>query len=160
MKLSDKINQKTIIAPITAVNRNASIEEILNHLVQNNTLISNSKLLEYIENIEKLNSTAAGKGVAYPHSVSIEVKDLEVILGVSDKGIDYSAPDGQLCHFILLTLTPLDNPNKHRKFITLFRTMIDNPNIRTRLLDSISCQNICKIIEEWDLEQIDMDDLE
>ena len=160
MKLSDKLNQKTIIAPIRAIDRDTSIEEILNQLVLNNTLISNSKLLEYIENIEKQHTTAAGKGVAYPHSVSIEVEDLEVILGISIKGIDYSAPDGQLCHFILLTLTPLEEPNKHRKFVTLFRTMIDNPEIRTSLLDSISCQDICKIIEQWDIEQTDLDDLE
>ena len=160
MKLSDKLNQKTIIAPIKAIDRDASIEEILNQLVLNDTLISNSKLLEYIENIEDHKSTAAGKGVAYPHSVSIEVDDLEVVLGISIKGIDYSAPDGQLCHFILLTLTPLDDPNKHRKFVTLFRTMIDNPEIRTKLLDSISCQHICKLIEEWEKDQIEMDDLE
>jgi len=160
MKLSDKLNHKTIIAPILATNRDASIEEILNHFVLNNILKSNSKLLEYIENIEKHHPTATGKGVAYPHSVSIEVEDLEVVLGISVKGIDYSAPDGQLCHFILLTLTPIENPNKHRKFITQFRTMIDNPEIRTRLLDSNTCQDIYRIIEQWELEQTDMDDLE
>ena len=160
MKLYDILNVNTIVVPIKADGRDSSIQELLNNLVHNGTLTASSKLLEYIENIEEHNSTAAGKGVAYPHSVSIEVDDLEVILGISIKGIDYSAPDGQLCHFILLTLTPLDDPNKHRKFVTLFRTMIDNPEIRTRLLDSISCEHICKLIKEWETDQTEMDDLE
>ena len=160
MKLSDILNVNNIVVPIQAHERDLSIQELLNKLVDNGTLTASSKLLEYIENIENHQSTAVGKGVAYPHSISIEVENLEAILGVSVKGIDYSAPDGQLCHFILLTLAPLDNPKKHRKFITLFRTMIDNAKIRTMILDANNNTNVYNIIQDWELEQIYSDDLE
>ena len=160
MKLYDILNVNTIVAPIKADGRDSSIQELLNNLVHNGTLTASSKLLEYIENIENHQSTAAGKGVAYPHSMSIEVDNLEAILGISINGIDYSAPDGQLCHFILLTLTPLDEPQKHRKFITLFRTMIDNAKIRTMMLDANNKEDVYNIIKEWELEQTYSDDLE
>ena len=160
MKLYDILNVNTIVVPIKADGRDSSIQELLNNLVDNGTLTASSKLLEYIENIENHQSTAAGKGVAYPHSMSIEVDNLEAILGISINGIDYSAPDGQLCHFILLTLTPLDEPQKHRKFITLFRTMIDNAKIRTMMLDANNKEDVYNIIKEWELEQIYSDDLE
>ena len=160
MKLYDILNVNTIVAPIKADGRDTSIQELLNNLVHNGTLTASSKLLEYIENIENHQSTAAGKGVAYAHSMSIEVDNLEAILGISINGIDYSAPDGQLCHFILLTLTPLDEPQKHRKFITLFRTMIDNAKIRTMMLDANNKEDVYNIIKEWELEQTYSDDLE
>ena len=160
MKLSDILKEDTIIVPMKATDRDSAIQELLNKLVSNNILTESSKLLQHIEDIENHQSTAVGKGIAYPHSTSIEVNDLQPILGISISGIDYNSPDGQLCHFILLTLTPQDYPNKHRKFITLFRTMIDNSTIRTMILDSNNNVDVYRIINEWDIEQMYSDDLE
>ena len=160
MKLCDILNVNTILVPLKATNRNSAIQELLDQLVTNNTLIANSKLYKYIEEIEDHQSTAAGKGVAYPHSTSIEIDNLSAILGISIPGIDYDAPDGQPCHFILLTLTPLDNPNKHRKFITLFRSMIEKADIRTLMLDANNNLAVYKIINDWELSESYSVDLE
>ena len=96
MKLYDILNVNTIVAPIEADGRDSSIQELLNKLVDNGTLIASSKLLEYIENIENHQSTAAGKGVAYPHSMSIEVDNLEAILGISINGILYKRIEAKI----------------------------------------------------------------
>ena len=160
MKICDILKEDTIIIPMNATDRDSAIQELLNKLVCNDILTASSKLLQHIEDIENNQSTAVGKGVAYPHSTSLEINDLQAILGISINGIDYNAPDEQLCHFILLTLTPIEHPNKHRKFITLFRTMIDQSIIRTKILDSNNNSNVFKIINDWDMEQIYSDDLE
>ena len=160
MKLCDILNEDTILVPMNATERSDAIQELLNKLVTNNVLTTSSKLYKYIDETESHQSTAAGKGVAYPHSTSIEIDSLTVILGISLSGIDYNAPDGQPCHFILLTLTPLQNPNMHRKFITLFRTMIENPRIRTMILDSACNADIYNIINTWDIEETSLEDLE
>ena len=89
-----------------------------------------------METYEKARSSATGRGVAYPHCTSTEIDELVCVFGLSQKGVDYNAPDGQLCHFIVLTLSSLDEPNRHRKFISKFRSMIDHGDIRTKLLDA------------------------
>ena len=160
MNLSDLLNEATICCPLVSNSRNGVIQELLNHLQSLGYLSNTIKLYNYIEELENNHSTAAGKGVAYPHSTSIEVDDLICVLGISKTGLDFNSPDGQLCHIILLTLTSKEEPDKHRKFITLFRAMISSSDIRPRMLDSDNTSDISKIILEWENNDSLIDDLE
>ena len=160
MNLSDLLNQKTICCPIVSNTRNGAIQELLNHIQNLGYLSDTIKLYSYIEELENNHSTAAGKGIAYPHSTSIEVDNLICVLGISKTGIDFNSPDGQLCHFILLSLSSKNEPDKHRKFITLFRSMIENSSIRTLILESNNSLDIENIINSWQENDSLLDDLE
>ena len=160
MNLSDLLNEATICCPLVSNSRNGAIQELLNHAQSLGYLSSTIKLYHYIEEFENNHSTAAGKGIAYPHSTSIEVDDLICVLGISKTGLDFNSPDGQLCHIILLSLSSDDEPDKHRKFITLFTAMITNANIRTQFLDSQNSKAASAIIAAWENEDLLADDLE
>ena len=160
MNLSDLLNERTICCPLVSNNRNDAIQELLNCLQNLGYLSSTTKLYSYIEELEDDHSTAAGKGVAYPHSTSIEVDDLLCVLGISKSGIDFNSPDNQLCHIILLSISSDSEPDKHRKFITLFNSMISDSNIRTQFLDSVNSNEGTNIIARWEQEQLLADDLE
>ena len=82
------------------------------------------------------------------------------ILGISKPGVDFNSPDGQLCHLILLTLSPEDKPGEHRKFITRFRTMFDNPDVRSQLLDTDTIEDVIEIVKKWEEEEAQTDDLD
>ncbi len=153
MNLRDKLKEKTIILPIKASTQRDAIQELLTHLQSINILTATSRLISYIEINEKKSPSAAGRGIAYPHSTSIEVENLVCILGFSKGGIDFNSPDGQLCHIILLTLSPEQDPREHRKFITRFRTMLENPVIRSQLLDANQPVEVIKIIQQWEEEE-------
>ena len=105
---------------------------------------------QHIKEFENNHSTAAGKGGAYPHSTSIEAENLICILGISKTGLDFNSPDSQLCHIILLSLSSKDKPDKHRKFITLFRSMIADSNILTLMLEANNASKISSIINNWE----------
>ena len=119
-----------------------------------------SKLCANIENCEKKQSTATGRGVAYPHCISTEVDELVCVFGISQKGVDYNAPDGQLCHFIALTLSPINEPNLHRKFISKFRSMIEHGDIRTQFLDAPNVVDIFSIINNWEIKDASSEDFQ
>ena len=160
MNLSDLLNEATICCPLVSNSRNEAIQELLNHLQNLGHLSATIKLYHYIEELENNHSTAAGKGIAYPHSTSIEVDDLICVLGISKSGLDFNSPDGQLCHIILLSLSSKDEPDKHRKFIRLFNSMISSSNIRTLMLDSSQSKDIANIITNWEDNDLMMDDLD
>ena len=160
MNLSDLLNEATICCPLVSNSRNGAIQELLNHVQNLGYISATIKLYSYIEELENNHSTAAGKGIAYPHSTSIEVKKLTCILGISKVGLDFNSPDGQLSHIILLSLSSKDEPDKHRKFITLFRSMIENSNIRTLMLEADNSTEISNIINTWEDQYLLMDDLE
>ena len=150
MSLLDKLKPETIIFPLKAQTQPDAIKEILENLQKNKILKNTTKLFSYIKNNEKQTSSAVGRGVAYPHSISEEINELICVLAISKNGIDFNCPDGQLCHIILLTLSTKFEPCEHRKFITKFRNMIQDPIIRSEILESNESFKIINIIHKWE----------
>ena len=159
MNLGDKLKEETIILPIEASSQPNAIQELLIHLQKNNILSGTTKLFSKINNNEKNLPCAAGRGIAFPHATSIEVTELTCVLGISKDGIDFNSPDGQLCHIILLTLSPDEDPCEHRKFITRFRTMFNNPNVRSHLLEANQSTEVISVIQKWEEDDALIDDL-
>ena len=154
MKLQDKIKNNTIIYPIKSTDKSTAIQELLNCLLEENFLTSTTKLFSFIEDHTKIMNPAVGRGIAYHHSSSIEVEDMVAVFGVSQSGIDYKSPDQQKVHFILLVLDPIDNPIIHRKFIHRFQKFINDLNIKTKLLECNSSQQIMKLVYDWEEEYL------
>jgi len=150
MKLCDILKEATVMVPLKSISRDEAIQELLSQLEKLGYLSATVKLIAGIEELEINQCTAVGRGVAYPHATSIEIDNLVSILGISYKGIDYNAPDGQLCHLILLTLSPIEEPDEHRKFTSLFRKMISQPDIRSNLLESNNSSEVIDIINNWE----------
>ena len=152
MELGDKLSNETILVPMLAISKEAAIQELLTHLLSLDILSDTIKLFTYIKEQESIFTSSAGRGIAYPHSTSIEIDKLTCILGISHKGIDFNSPDGHDCHIILLTLSPINEPKEHRKFITRFRSMVDNPEVRSHMIDSRTCNETFNIISDWENE--------
>ena len=159
MNLRDKLIEETIFIPMEAINKEDAIQELLNHLQSLNILSATVKLFANIKEQEKNFTSSAGRGIAYPHSTSIEVDKLTCVLGISKEGVDFNSPDGHACHIILLTLSPVNEPTEHRKFITRFRSMVNDPEVRSSLCDSEDRANILNIISAWEDSMNKKDDV-
>ena len=158
MNLLDKLRDDTIVT-IKSSNQKEAILELLLYLQKLEILRSTNKIFSKITIKENLLSSAVGRGIAYPHSTSIEINELACILGISKTGIDFNSPDEQLCHIILLTLSPEKNPHVHRKFITRFRTMIEKPEFRSYILEAKHNKDILSIIQNWEDDESYIDEL-
>ena len=159
MNLRDKLIQKMILVPMYATSKEGAIEELLTHLQSLKILSDTVKLLENITIQENTFTSSTGRGIAFPHSTSIELDDLTCVLGISSGGIDFNSPDGHDCHLILLTLSPVNEPTEHRKFITRFRSMVQNSNLRTNLCESENPEEVFKIISKWEEDNNIQEDL-
>jgi len=159
VKLSDKLIEGTILVPVHATCKESANQELLTHLQSLGILSDTINLFANIKEQEIAFTSSAGRGVAYPHSTSIEIDELTCVLGISKEGIDYDSLDGQDCHLILLTLSPKDKPTIHRKYITRFRSMVQNPDVRSNLYESKSSDEILKIISIWEENENREDDV-
>ena len=159
MKLRDKLIEETILVPMKSTSKENANQELLTHLQSMNILSGTVQLFENINKKEDTFTSSTGRGIAYPHSTSFEVDELTCVLGISQEGIDFNSPDGQDCHLILLTLSPANDPAKHRKFISRFRSMVRNPDIRSSLYGSDSRDEILNIISQWEEDDNRKDDL-
>ena len=150
MKLSEKLNNKTIIYPLQAMSKQDALHELLDYFQSLDYLTATTKLFSYLDSKDKTFNSASGRGVAYHYHTSIEVKETLAVLGISKQGINYNATDGLLCHFILLILEPTNHPNSHRKLINLFQNLINHSDIKSKLLELDSSSEVEKIIKNWE----------
>ena len=160
MNLRDKLKEDTILFPIHASTMEDAIQEQLDHLKNLDILTGTDILFSIIKDHEENLPSAAGRGIVYPHATSKEVNELVCVLGISIPGVDFNSSDGQLCHLILLTLSPENEPDAHRKFITRFQTMFDNPDMRSKLLDAGEIEDVIEIVDKWEEEEARTDELD
>ena len=156
MKISDKINSNTIVLQLKSNCIHDVLQELLDHCIKLDYLTSSVKLISSLDEKEKIISSASGRGVAYHYNTSIEVDDVITILGIAPSGIDYEAPDGMLCNFILLILEPASKPDQHRQLINYFQDMIGDMNFKEQLLDAKTIYEVEDVIKTWD-NQLFMD---
>ena len=157
MKLSDKINNSTIIYPLQAISKQEALHELLNYFQSLKYLTNTTKLFSSLSSKDKDFSSTSGRGVAYHYHTSIEVEETLAVLGISKGGIDYNAIDGLQCHFILLILEPTNHPNSHRKLINLFQNLIKNPITKSKLLELNSSSEVERIIKDWENDDNEFD---
>ena len=154
MKITDKLNKDTIIF-LKSDTRADIVKELLDHLVDFKYLEKSVKLFSFIDSQESENSSATGRGVAFPHSISKELEDLVCILGISKSGVHYDNEAIHPCHIILLSLSPENNPDIHRKFISKFRLLMINPKLKHNIINTQSSKSIEKILSNWEIEQLE-----
>ncbi len=154
MRIVDKLHKKTIIE-LSSNNKSNIIQELLDYLVNLNYLKRSVKLFSLIDSKELYNSSNIGRGIAFPHSISKEVEDLVCILGISKSGINYDGDDVYPCHLVLLSLSPENNPNIHRKFISKFQLLLSNTELKEKIINFTSSENLEKLLINWENNQIE-----
>ena len=91
-------------------------EEALRELVDVLDLSDDKKeiLFKSLMQREVLGSTGIGKGIAIPHSRSIVVDNITLVVGVSKEGVDFESLDGKPVHLcFMLIATPNDPSMKY-----------------------------------------------
>lgn len=154
MRITDKLHKETI-TKLTGNNKSDIIQELLDYLVDFNYLKRSVKLFSFIDSKESNNSSNIGRGIAFPHSTSKEIEDLVCILGVSKSGINYDGDNVYPCHLVLLSLSPENNPNIHRKFISKFQLLLSNTKLREEIINFTSPQNLEQLFANWEIDQME-----
>jgi mannitol/fructose-specific phosphotransferase system IIA component (Ntr-type) len=102
---------KLFLSDLKATTRREAIGELL-------TFADHQVGLEDCEQIERLTwqreelaATGIGNGVAIPHARIAGLKEAIVVVGLSEAGINFDAPDGQAAHIVFLLLTPAEDPS-------------------------------------------------
>ncbi len=112
MKISDYLKEDNIILNLKSKTKEKAFEEIINITHFNEE--KRKLIFMSLKQREVLGTTGIGKGIAIPHARSIVLDKLYLYVGLSKKGIEYSAMDGKSVHLIFLIMAPpLDEANQY-----------------------------------------------
>jgi PTS system nitrogen regulatory IIA component len=117
-------------------------------------LIHKSQVLSRLENPhrvekaaikrEKLYTTGLGEGIAIAHGKTEEVKELNVVLGISPNGINFDALDGKPVHLLFLIANPPHRENEYLLVLSALARLLRDKNICTFLKTNRDYQKIEK----------------
>ncbi|UCG49630.1 MAG: PTS sugar transporter subunit IIA [Phycisphaerales bacterium] len=115
MKFADFVCFDAVITELKAADRNNAIKELVSALDNARKLGKNNRedVIKAVIKREREASTGMGRGVAVPHVKHPAVKKVVAAVGLSSKGIDFSALDKQPVYSVILVISPANDPEKH-----------------------------------------------
>lgn len=109
LRLQDLLASRYFLRRLQAGTRREAIRELVQALGENSG--PDAPALEAaVWSREEALPTGLGNGLAVPHARIEGLPRPLVMVGISEQGVDFDAPDEMLAHVIVLVLTPKDDP--------------------------------------------------
>jgi mannitol/fructose-specific phosphotransferase system IIA component (Ntr-type) len=155
MKFSDFVSSKAIRAELTSVDKEASIGELVDSLVQAGDIrqADRDDIIRAIMKREELGSTGIGRGIAVPHTKHPSVQKLVGTVGVSTEGVDFDSLDGEKVQLFFLLVSPPDRPGDHLRALENISRQLRDDTFCRFLKNSKTPEDILQLLEEADNNQ-------
>ena len=149
MRIADVLEPKSIVSELSSNNKPDIIKEIAENLSSVYPNTSFERLEEVLLEREKLCSTAVDSGVAIPHAKLSGITEIIAGFGRSKEGIEFGSLDRKKTHFFITIITPENSAGSHIKLLARISKIFKNPELRSRLMN---CESIEEIYEAITLE--------
>lgn len=148
-KLIDLLRDGWFLPDLGSETKEKVLEELLQPLVDDKRVKSKDLVLEILNKRETLGSTGIGKGVAIPHCRTLAASDVNVVIGISAKGVRYDAVDGKKVHlFFLIVAPPHEESNSYLPILGKIVEMVRDKKVRKALVKMRDFQSFLDVIEK------------
>lgn len=114
--IEELLKKDRIIPDMKAKTKNEALEELIEPL--NLSEERKKVVLEALRKREAIGSTGIGHGIAIPHTRSVVLDSVALVVGRSKEGVDFDSLDGKPVHLFFLLVAPPNDPGT-RYLITL-----------------------------------------
>lgn len=150
MLLHETFPPELIKVGLEAEDKDEAFEELVDYFCQVTNSSSRDEILAAIRDRESKMSTGIKKGIAIPHGKTNAVDRVYGVLGISKKGIDYDALDGEPVYLLFLMLAPQKDSEKHLRLLKRLAELLDNPQFYTDLVSQNSSQSAYSVIKKYE----------
>ena len=133
MKITEFLDKRGIKMDMQTSEKEDILKEMVDLLAEVKDIGDKKTILKALIDRENLGSTGIGQGIAIPHGKTDKVKDIVAVLGISKKGVNFDALDGEPVYLFFLLVAPKENPGPHLKALA---------QISRLLRDSFFCELI------------------
>lgn len=152
MKLAELIHQESVVAELSATDRNGVIRELIQSLADHGAIPADQ--VEAVARAaiarENQGSTGFGKGVAVPHVKHAGVTKMTATIGRSSHGVDFAALDRAPVYIVFLLVSPADQPEQHLAAMERIFRHLQRESFRRFLRQADTKQAILDLITEAD----------
>jgi len=95
--------------------------------------VDRAAVLKAIWDRESKMSTGIKHGIAIPHGKTDCIDSISGVLGISRKGVDYDALDGEPVHLFFLLLSAAKDSEQHLRILKKLARLLDEPSFIAEL---------------------------
>jgi nitrogen PTS system EIIA component len=150
MKIAEFLQPQAVVSDLSAKSKSEILRELCASLARAYPSLRAERLVEVLQDREKLGSTGIGEGVAIPHGKLAGLTGLMATFGVSRGGVDFEAIDGKPTHLFFALLAPENSAGVHLKALARISRLFKNPRFRDSILNAGSAQEIYSLIAQED----------
>ena len=156
LRMTSIVSPAAILTPVTGSDRDSVIGELIDALIAAGAAPKaiRDELLHRVLAREKLGSTGFGKGVAVPHVKHKQVDRMSAAIGLSERGVDFSALDKQPVYSVVMLLSPEDRPEEHLQAMEVIFKNLSKETFRRFLRQSSSVDQVRTLLEDADGQQL------
>ena len=153
MKITELLKRDTVIMNLTASNKEAVIDELVEKLAGANRLNSKVEFKEAILKRESQSTTGIGEGIAIPHAKTKAVKQPAICFGRSVSGVNYESLDGQPAHLFFMIAASEGANNTHLETLSRLSTLLMDEAFRKQLLEAKDEEELLRLFDEKENEK-------
>ncbi|MCL2270100.1 MAG: PTS sugar transporter subunit IIA [Treponema sp.] len=150
MFLQDVFSPKFIKVDLEAEDKDEVFEELVDYYCQTHKSNRRAELLEALNLREAKMSTGIQKGIAIPHGSTDAVDAVSGVLGISSKGVDYDALDGNPVYLFFMIVAPQEDTETHLHVLKRMAELLDNPEFSMDLQLQKDPQGAYKMICKYE----------
>lgn len=152
MRLIELIDETSIELNMSASDREAVIESLVDRLASAGRIQGRDSVLQSVLERERALSTGVGQGVAVPHATVEDLPHAVVAFGRHSKGVEFGALDEQPVDLIFLLLAPSEEISLHLKLLSRVSRLCNKPEFREALRGAESPAHVTSTIEQYETE--------
>ena len=150
MKIEDILAQDLVLSDLTARSKTDVLVELATAVSRQHPELDRERLVQALEDRERLNSTALGEGVAIPHGKLSGIKRVFAAFARSRQGVDFHSLDGEPTHLFFLLVAPEDSAGAHLKALARISRLLKDESFRTRLMQAPDAAALYETIRQED----------
>ncbi|MBI3306412.1 MAG: PTS sugar transporter subunit IIA [Candidatus Omnitrophica bacterium] len=115
MKITEFLDKRGIKLEMESTEKEDALKELVDVLAGVADIGDRKGIVRALIERENLGSTGIGQGIAIPHGKTDRVGGLIAVLGISHKGVNFEALDGEPVYIFFLLVAPKDTSGPHLK---------------------------------------------
>ena len=132
MKLIEFIALDSILVDVD-VDSKKNLFKFVSNFFTKNDIEESSKIIEKLNERERLGSTGVGNGIAIPHSKVSLINKTKVLFLKLKSAVDFSAPDKKHVDLVFVILAPKNCQSEHLIVLSSISSFVKNKDFVEKL---------------------------
>jgi mannitol/fructose-specific phosphotransferase system IIA component (Ntr-type) len=150
MRIIDILNKDCIKIPLTNMDKNGVIKELLNVISKTYREINTEEAFAGLIEREKIETTAIGHSIAIPHARIKNLPKVYLAFGITKEGAYFDSIDSKPVKLVFLILFPEEEVGTQLSVLARLSRLLKDETLREALLKCSSNQSVIEVFTQYE----------